>query len=435
MSGLPQSDTTAIRDYSRLWREPEPRSDAVPRLVALLCGGADHSTLLALVQRARASSPPPRELDERIALELDEIAVGARLATLTPDAHPDTFLSYAHEDTERAAAIGRLLESNGVRVFRDVERIRPGESITTRLHQVMSVANSAVVIVSRSSHDSEWVDRELRQLVARKQQSNLTLLPVLVDEVPLPESIADVFTIDLRGYRGQIDDGWAQPRLQPLIERLRARPLPRTQGSAAERGASVSGSMKSEVTSSRIVFDDVFRVEEALVRFERFDGTMSPVLRRLSFVRGDSVAAILVNRRLGTVVLVRQFRYPTLASGAGWTIEAIAGTLEPDETPEAAMRREIEEETGYRVNDLRWISTFFVSPGGTTERVFLFHAEVDEANEVSINRGLEAEGENIEVIALPIDKIQSMIASGEIADAKTIVGLQWLLLRVKEEPR
>jgi hypothetical protein len=122
---------------------------------------------------------------------------------------------------ERAAAIGRLLGSQGIGLFRDVERIRPGESITTRLHQVLTMVDSAVVVVSRSALDSEWVDRELQRLLARRESSDLTLLPILVDDVPLPESIADVFTIDLRGYRGEIDDAWAHPRLQPLIQRLR----------------------------------------------------------------------------------------------------------------------------------------------------------------------------------------------------------------------
>ena len=217
-------------DPLRIWWAPEPRATAVSRLATLLCGGADHLTLLALVQRARTISLPPRELEERLSLELDAIALSARSAMLTSDVQPDTFLCYAHEDMERAAAIGRLLGSQGVRLFRDVERIRPGESITTRLHQVLTMVDSAVVIVSRSAHDSEWVDRELQQLLARRESSDLTLLPILVDDVPLPASIADVFTIDLRGYRGETDNAWAHPRLEPLIRRLRARPEPRTQG-------------------------------------------------------------------------------------------------------------------------------------------------------------------------------------------------------------
>jgi ADP-ribose pyrophosphatase len=185
--------------------------------------------------------------------------------------------------------------------------------------------------------------------------------------------------------------------------------------------------MRVEIGSARAILDDVFRVEEASVRFERFDGTMSKVVRRLSFVRGDSVAAILVNRRRGVVILIKQFRYPTCGSSSGWTIEAIAGTLQPDETPEAAMRREIEEETGYRIGDLIRIATFFVSPGGTSERVFLFQAEVGDSDKVAAGGGLAVEEEDIQVLALPFGALPAMLADGEIADAKTIIGLQWLL--------
>ena len=83
------------------------------------------------------------------------------------------------------------------------------------------MVTSAVVIVSRSSQGSEWVNRELRLLLARWERSEVLLLPILVDDIPLPELIADFYTIDLRGYRGEKDDTWACQRLQPLIQRLR----------------------------------------------------------------------------------------------------------------------------------------------------------------------------------------------------------------------
>ena len=413
-------------DPLRMWWEPEPRETAVSRLAAILCGGADHLTLLALVQRARVIAAPPLEVEERISRELEGIALGARSTVLASDAQPETFLSYAHEDMERATAIGRLLGLQGIRLFRDVERIRPGESITTRLHQVLSMVNSAVVIVSGASHESEWVDRELRQLLARREDGGLTVLPVLVDDVPLPESIADVFTIDLRGYRGAEDDGWAHPRLQPLILRLRSLAAPLTGGPAAAPPAPAWRPMRFEVKTSRRILDDVFHVDESLVSYERFDGTMSRPLRYLTFVRGDSVAAILVNRRRGTVILTRQFRYPTTGNTSGWMIETVAGMLQAGESPEAGMRREIEEETGYRIGALTRISTFFVSPGGSSERVILFQADVDESDKVSESGGLMAEGEDIEIVSLTFAEARAMVASGAIADAKTIIGLQWL---------
>lgn len=420
-------------DALRTWWSPEPSATAIPRLTALVCGGEDHLTLLALVQQARVISPPPKELDHALSIELRALAERARSTAVGSEFGDDTFLSYAHEDTERALAIGRLLAVHGVRLFRDVERIRPGESITTRLHQVMTLVDSAVVIVSRFSQESEWVDRELRQLVARRETAGLTLLPILLDDVPLPELVADLFTIDLRGYGGSGDDTWADPRLEPLVQRLRAgrqgRRPPRTRAVPA---ASTGGPMRFEVESSRMILDDFFKVEEARVRYERFDGSMTGAVRRLCFLRGDSVAAILVNRVRRDVILIKQFRYATCTNGPGWVIEAIAGMVEGDEAPETAIRREIEEEAGFRVDDLITISTFYTSPGGSSERITLFCADVDESSPSGARGGVKDEGEDIQVLSFPIDEIGAMLAAGEIADAKTIIGLQWLVAGGRE---
>lgn len=192
--------------------------DDVGGLVAVLIGGDDHLTLLALVQRARLVRPPPPELDERLAAELTQLSMAARLAPGAGD--EEAFLCYAHEDTGRVTALQRLLAADGIRLFRDVEQIRPGESITTRLHNALSGARKAVVVVSEHSERSAWVKRERAHLLSRP---DALVFPVLIDDIPLPDEIADLFTIDLRGYGGALDDGWARARLIPLVPRLRER--------------------------------------------------------------------------------------------------------------------------------------------------------------------------------------------------------------------
>src|SRR5262249_37080831 len=107
---------------------------------------------------------------------------------------------------------------------------------------------------------------------------------------------------------------------------------------------------KVEVLSRKRVFDDFFKVEEAYLRFERFDGTMSEAVRRLNLERGDAVAALLVHPGRGTVYLVRQFMYPTLEKAGGWLDTVVAGMIDAGETPEAAVRREILEEAGFTVD-------------------------------------------------------------------------------------
>jgi 8-oxo-dGTP pyrophosphatase MutT (NUDIX family) len=105
---------------------------------------------------------------------------------------------------------------------------------------------------------------------------------------------------------------------------------------------------KVEVISRRRVFDDFFKIDEAKLRFERYDGSMSEVVRRLNFERGDSAAALLFDARSHVVYLIEQFMYPTLAKAGGWLQTVVAGMIDEGETPEEAILREIVEEAGLR---------------------------------------------------------------------------------------
>ena len=105
---------------------------------------------------------------------------------------------------------------------------------------------------------------------------------------------------------------------------------------------------KVTVHTERVVFDDVFKIVEARVSYEKFDGGMSAIVRRLNFERGNSAAAVVYNTTTKKVILANQFKYPTLRESSGWILEVVAGTIAPNETPETTIRREILEETGYR---------------------------------------------------------------------------------------
>lgn len=188
------------------------------------------------------------------------------------------------------------------------------------------------------------------------------------------------------------------------------------------------------VHSHRRLLDDLFAVDEAYVTFQLPSGEMSEPRRRLSFERGDAAAAVVLDSGRRTVVLVRQFRYPTLSAGSGWTTELVAGMIGPGETPVDAMRREVLEETGRRVIREEAIHTFFTSPGGSSERIHLFLAEVDDGDSGSpVPRGTDAEA--IEVVDVPLDDIHSMLDDGTLADAKTIIGLTWLMHEIDDRGR
>lgn len=179
------------------------------------------------------------------------------------------------------------------------------------------------------------------------------------------------------------------------------------------------------------VFDGFFKIDEATVSFERFDGEMSPEVKRLCFERGDSVAALLFNTDSRRLVLVKQFKYPTYDKGPGWIIETVAGMVEGDESPEEALRREIAEEAGFRATELVPIANFYVSPGGSSERILLFYAEVTEADRLGRGGGVPAENEDIRLEEISLDDALAQVADGRLCDAKTILAVLWLQRRLR----
>ncbi|MBX3500100.1 MAG: NUDIX domain-containing protein [Alphaproteobacteria bacterium] len=147
-------------------------------------------------------------------------------------------------------------------------------------------------------------------------------------------------------------------------------------------------------------------------------------LRRETYDRGDGVAVLLRDRARGTILLTRQFRYPTWVNGHhGMMIEVCAGRLDGAD-PVAGIGREIEEETGYAVSALCEVMQVFPSPGSVTERLHLFVGDYDASRRVSAGGGAESEGEDIELIETTLEEALAMVARGEILDAKTIILLQ-----------
>jgi nudix-type nucleoside diphosphatase (YffH/AdpP family) len=151
-------------------------------------------------------------------------------------------------------------------------------------------------------------------------------------------------------------------------------------------------------------------------------------LKREIYHRTPAATILLYDPQRRTVVLVRQFRLAAHLNGdPGWMIETPAGLLDDDE-PEAAIRREAMEETGYRVGDIRFLFKAYMSPGAVTEVVHFFAADVDSADRVSPGGGLAEEHEDIEVMEVPLSDAMAMIGNGTISDGKTIMLLQWAAL-------
>lgn len=193
---------------------------------------------------------------------------------------------------------------------------------------------------------------------------------------------------------------------------------------------------KVSIENKRYILKDVFKVEEAHLRHEKFSGGMSDTVRRISLERGDSVAVIIFNQTTKKIILINQFRYPSYKNGHGWLIETIAGIVDEGETPDQSARREVQEEIGLTISSLEHISTFYPSPGGSSERIHLYFSEVTGRNaKYKKTGGLISEGEDIRAEELTLRQALKKIESGEIMDAKTIIGIYWLKNRLHKNNR
>jgi nudix-type nucleoside diphosphatase (YffH/AdpP family) len=162
--------------------------------------------------------------------------------------------------------------------------------------------------------------------------------------------------------------------------------------------------------------------------YRRRDGGWSREQRE-TYDRGDGATVLLYDPARRTVLLTRQFRYPVYVNGHpdGMFLETAAGLLDGDD-PAAAIRREAAEELGVTVGELMPVFNVWTSPGSVTERLHCFAAEYTAASRTSEGGGLADDGEDIEAVELPFDEALKMIGTGEIADAKTIMLLQWAAL-------
>lgn len=191
----------------------------------------------------------------------------------------------------------------------------------------------------------------------------------------------------------------------------------------------MSVSDRIRVRDVRLLSDNWYVLKATTFDWRRADGTWQTQSRE-TYDRGNGAALLPYNLAARTVVLTRQFRYPAYVNGYDdLLIEAPAGLLD-DASPEERIRAEVEEETGYRLGEIRKIFECFMSPGSVTEKLHFFVAEYDAAMRVGEGGGLESEGEEIGVLELPFDEAMAMIERGEIADAKTIMLLQYAALNV-----
>jgi ADP-ribose pyrophosphatase len=185
--------------------------------------------------------------------------------------------------------------------------------------------------------------------------------------------------------------------------------------------------MKVVLKKTKRVFDEFFKIDRAVLQYEQFDGALTDDVVRLNFDRGDSVAALLVDWEKEKIILIKQFRYPVFSKeqSKAWTWEIVAGMVEEDVSLEESIKREIAEETGYSISKVQLLFSFYPTPGGSNEKVYLYYAEVNQKGQKLSGGGVKSEGEDILVQEFSFYDVLKMIDSAEIIDAKTIIALLW----------
>lgn len=185
-----------------------------------------------------------------------------------------------------------------------------------------------------------------------------------------------------------------------------------------------------EIVQRETVYKRFFAIEKLSLRHRLFEGGWSEVITRELFVRGEAVGILLYDPALQKIALVEQFRVGALPTSPSseqspWLLEIVAGMFDGDETPEAVVYREVKEETGLEPARLIRICEYFVSPGGTSEKLHVYCALCDLTNAGGIH-GLPEEGENIRLHVLSVSDVFANLYGGRFNNAASLIALQWL---------
>lgn len=184
-----------------------------------------------------------------------------------------------------------------------------------------------------------------------------------------------------------------------------------------------------KITKTEVLSDNWYVLRKVTYEYTKKDGSVQTQSRE-AYDRGNGATILLYNKKQRTVILTRQFRIPTYVNGnpTGMLIEACAGLLDKDNAEDAILR-ETQEETGYKVSDVKKIFEAYMSPGSVTEIVHFFVAEYEKEMKIDDGGGVADEEENIEVLEFNIDDALNMIETGDIKDGKTIMLLQHARLK------
>ncbi|EOD2822066.1 TPA: ADP-ribose diphosphatase [Providencia stuartii] len=187
-----------------------------------------------------------------------------------------------------------------------------------------------------------------------------------------------------------------------------------------------------EIISKRKLFNGFFQMIEYRFRHRLFEGGWSEEITREVFERGHAGVILPYDPEADKVVLIEQIRLPAIeTSQTPWLLEAVAGMIETDETAEQVVRREADEEAGLVIGRTEKALSYLSSPGGSSERMYVYVGEVDSSHASGIH-GLKSENEDIRVHVVSRELAYQWVEEGIIDNAATVIVLQWLQLNYKK---
>lgn len=230
--------------------------------------------------------------------------------------------------------------------------------------------------------------------------------------------------MDHYGSLSPAEMGFARPQIM-----ARASSWARAQGQKRPLNVgSALGAQHTQMVAQRRPYTKFFAVEEQDIRFARFDGSLSKTVTRAAFVSGDAVTVLPYDPVRERVLLVEQFRFGPMVRGDQnpWSLEPIAGRIDPGETPQQAAVREAREETHLDITRLELIGEYYPSPGAVTEYLFSYIGLADLPDEAAVIGGLEDEAEDIRGVLLSFDDLIGLLQSGEAQNGPLILSALWL---------
>ncbi|MGB5557359.1 MAG: NUDIX domain-containing protein [Paracoccaceae bacterium] len=211
--------------------------------------------------------------------------------------------------------------------------------------------------------------------------------------------------------------------MQRAASRLRAgkMPTPKSLRQGPDRG-------KVRVERQRRPYSNYFALEEMDLTFPQFDGGTSDLVTRAAFVSGDAVTVLPYDPARDRVMVIEQFRFGPFLRGDlhPWSLEPIAGRIDPGETPEAAARRELDEEAAIRVGDLLPVARYYPSPGAMTEYLFSYIGIADLPDDAEGLGGVASEAEDIRSHLLSFAQLMQLVGSGEAENGPLVLSALWL---------